>query len=82
MEGHLVVVLVDLIEEAAERRQLNAELGGKVQVKVHLLQQQEDLLVLPLVAVKRGLAKVLTHFLRDGHITASTTMALLTSIFL
>lgn len=79
MEGHLVVVFVDLIEEVAECGQLNAELGGKVQVKVHLLQQQEDLLVLPLVAVKRGLAKVLTHFLRDRHITASTALALLQS---
>jgi hypothetical protein len=55
MEGHLVVVLVDLIEEVAQRGQLNAEFGGKVQVKVHLLQQQEYLLVLPLMAVKRGL---------------------------
>jgi len=75
MEGHLVVVFVDLIEEVAQCWQLNAEFSGEVQVQVHLLQQQEDFLILPLVAVKCGLAQVLAHLIWHRNITAITALS-------
>jgi len=52
VEGHLVVVLVDLIEPLAQRVHRNAELLNESQLDEHGLHEMDDIGIAPLVGIE------------------------------
>ena len=70
VERHFVIVHVDFAEELAEHGQLDGELGGELQVGVHVLEQQQDLLVFPLPVVERRHPQALADLVRQGQVAA------------
>jgi len=69
VEGHLVVVLVDLVEPFAERVHRDAELLDEAQLDEHGLHEVDDVGVAPLVGVEGRQAQGGPHLLREGRIT-------------
>ena len=52
VEGNFIVVHVDLAEELLEDAGVDGEFGRQIQVDVHLMHEQENLLVGPLPIVE------------------------------
>ena len=52
VEGNFIVVHVNLTEELLQDGSVDGEFAGQVQVDVHLVHQQQNLLVSPLPIVK------------------------------
>lgn len=65
----LVVVLVGLVQEVPENVDVDGELGAQVEVQEHLLEQQQQLFVLPLPAVERRHTQPLPHRIRHLCVT-------------
>lgn len=69
VEGHLVVVHVDLAEELAQDVEVDVEFFQQIEVDVHLLQKEQNLFVLPLPIVERWHPQTATDLFRQRHRT-------------
>lgn len=71
VKGHIVVILVGLVQEIPKRIYIYSELGTEIIVEIHLLEQQEQFLVFPGAGVESGGAQPLPDGIRNLSFTAT-----------
>lgn len=70
VEGDFVIVHVDLAEKFTEHGHVDGELAagtGQSQVDIHLLQQEQNLLISPLPVVERWHSQAVSNLLRQSQ---------------
>jgi len=72
VEWHVIVIVVDGEQESSQGGQVQPEGRGELKVEEHLLHQHQQLLVLPLSAVKRHLTQPQPQLFRGGNLTEIT----------
>jgi hypothetical protein len=71
VERNIIVVMVDADEEVSQNINLNVEFLGEVEVEVHLLEENQHLLILPLPVVEGRLSEELTSLGGQNHVAGN-----------